>query len=278
MSAEEPPLPISSSTEPAWTFAARACYRDVLQILQQAGIPCAVGGAFAFHHHTGIWRATKDLDLVVVPDTLAPALESLAAAGFETCVKDPVWLAKAIRGDYFVDLITGVGNASLAVDPSWIERAIPDETLGVPCRILGVEELLVSKCFVARRERFDGADVVHLIRACGERLDWARALQLLDANWELLLWSLVLFAYVYPGLTEVVPARIWADLTSRFLDRVTHSHPELPSRGTLVDPLMFAIDVNEWGERDLYREYCEMHRCMVTPTGVLPSHGGEPEK
>lgn len=278
MSTEELPLPITSSTEPEWTFAARSCYRDVLQAMQDAGIPCAVGGAFAFHRHTGIWRATKDLDLILVPESVTSALETLAAAGFETWVKDPVWLAKAIRDDYFVDLITGVGNASLAVDPSWIERAIPDETLGVPCRVLGVEELLASKLFVARRERFDGADVVHLIRACGDRLDWGRVLQLLDAHWELLLWSLVLFAYVYPGRTDLVPERIWADLTTRFLDRVTHPHPEFPSRGTLVDPLMFAIDVNEWGERDLYREYCEMYRGLIPPAGGQPPSGGEPDK
>lgn len=265
MSTEELPLPITSSTEPAWTFEAQACYRDVLRAMQEAGIPCAVGGAFSFHHHTGIWRTTKDLDLILVPDTLAPALEKLADAGFQTGVKDPVWLAKAIRGDYFVDLITGVGNASLAVDPSWIERAIPDETLGIPCRILGVEELLASKSFVARRERFDGADVVHLIRACGKQIDWGRLLQLLDTHWELLLWSLVLFAYVYPGRTDVVPERIWADLSARFLDRVTHPRPESPSRGTLVDPLMFAIDVNEWGERDLYREFCELYRGFIPP-------------
>jgi hypothetical protein len=26
---------------------------------------------------------------------------------------------------------------------------------------------------------------------------------------------------------------------------------------------MFAIDVNEWGERDLYREYRESHPCLL---------------
>lgn len=275
MSTEGVSLPISSSTEPAWTVEARSCYRDVLRALEQGGIPCAVGGAFAFHRHTGIWRTTKDLDLILVPNCLSAALDQLSAAGFETWVQDPVWLAKATRGDYFVDLITGVGNASLVADPSWIELAIPDEILGVPCRILGAEELLASKSFVARRERFDGADIVHLIRACGDRLDWKRILQLLGDHWELLLWSLVLFAYVYPGRTSLVPERLWADLTSRFLDRVTHPHPEFPSRGTLVDPLMFAIDVNEWGERDLYRENCDQHPWLPTANAGLPPAGGE---
>ncbi len=274
MPTEDPPLPVTSSTEPAWAFEARTCYRDVVEALQQAGIPCAVGGAFAFHHHTGIWRATKDLDLILTAADVPPALAALATAGFETFVKDPVWLAKAVRGDYFVDLITGVGNASLQVDAGWIERAVPHQILGVPCPILAAEELLASKLFVARRERFDGADVVHLIRACSDRLDWNRILQLLDTHWELLLWALTLYAYVYPGRTDLVPQNLWAGLTSRFLERVSHPHPETPSRGTLVDPLMFAIDVKEWGERDLYREYCDTHPCLLDPTPP----GGEVEE
>lgn len=271
MPADDPPLPVTSSMEPAWAFEARTCYRDVVEAMQRAAIPCAVGGAFAFQRHTGIWRTTKDLDLILPAAAVPAALAQLAAAGFETYIKDPVWLAKAIRGDHFVDLITGVGNAALQVDAGWIERAAPHEILGVPCRVLAPEELLASKLFVARRERFDGADVVHLIRACGHRLDWNRILQLLDTHWELLLWALTLFAYVYPGRTGLVPHDLWAGLTSRFLDRVSHPHPETPSRGTLVDPLMFAIDVNEWGERDLYREFCENHPCLLNS---LPS--GEP--
>jgi hypothetical protein len=273
MSTEGPPLPVTTSAEPKWAFEARTCYRDVAQAMHLARIPCAVGGAFAFHRHTGIWRTTKDLDLVLPAAAVPPALAQLAAAGFETRVTDPVWLAKALRGDSFVDLITGVGNAALQVDDTWIERAVPHEILGVPCRVLAAEELLASKLFVARRERFDGADVVHLIRACGDRLDWDRIQQLLGEHWELLLGSLVLFAYVYPGRTGLVPRHLWNGLTSRFLDRVTHPHPETPSRGTLVDPLMFAIDVNEWGERDLYREYCEKHPSPLDPTPPPP--GGD---
>src|ERR1700735_5329796 len=170
-------LPVTSSTEPLWALEARECYRDVVQALEQARVPCAVGGAFAMHRHTGIWRATKDLDLLLVADDVPRALRQLNHAGFETHIEDPVWLAKATRGDYFVDLITGVGNASLIVDKSWIERASSDEILGVPCKILALEEMIASKAFVSRRERFDGSDVVHLIRACGPQIDWNRLLE-----------------------------------------------------------------------------------------------------
>lgn len=263
MAQEDAPLPVTSSAEPAWSAEAQDCYRSVLEKLAREHIACAVGGAFALHEHTGIWRTTKDLDLLMEAKIVPPTLALLGEAGFETWVKDPIWLAKAMRGEYFVDFITGVGNATLPVEASWIERAIPGEILGVPCRILAVEEMIASKVFVTRRERFDGSDVAHLIRARGERVDWERVLQLMDRHWMMLYWSLVLFAYVYPGETDKVPERLWQQLSQRFADEVRQPRREEPFRGMLVDPKMFAIDVNEWGLHDLYRDYCERHPCPI---------------
>lgn len=263
MAQEHVPPPVTSSVEPDWAAEARECYRDVLQSLQQARIPCAVGGAFAIHRHTGIWRTTKDLDLLLVASEVPRALKQLQKEGFETYIEDPIWLAKARRGKYFVDLITGMGNANLAVEESWIERAVTDDVLGIPCKVLAAEELIASKVFVAFRERFDGSDLVHLIRASGEHLDWNRLLQILDPHWELLFWALVLFAYIYPARTDSIPELIWNELMQRFREQVRHPRKDAPFRGSLIDPKMFAIDVNEWGERDLYRESCERHPCLL---------------
>ena len=263
MGSEEPQLPVTSSVEPDWPPEARECYQDALKALLAPGISFVVGGAFAVHTHPGIWRTTKDLDLLLTAADLPEALDRLKAKRFDTYVKDPVWLAKARRGEYFVDLIIGVGNGSLSVDPAWIDRAIPEPVLGLPCRVLGVEELLVSKICVAYRERFDGADVVHLIRGCGKSLDWARLLQLTGSHWELLFWSLALFAYVYPAHTDDVPRNVWEDLIAWFSHQVRYPNKDAPFRGSLIDPRMFAIDVNEWGERDLYKEYCEHHPCSI---------------
>lgn len=263
MAEDERTLPVTSSTEPDWAPGAQECYRDVLEVLHEAGIPYAVGGAFAMHEHTGVWRLTKDLDVMLVGDLVPRAFAALNAAGFETHIADPIWLAKATRGGHFVDLITGLGNAGLAVDESWIERALPTEVLGVPCKVLQAEEMIASKIFVSRRERFDGAEVTHLIRLCGERLDWHRILQLLDQHWQLLLWALVFFAYIYPARTDLVPEFVWGGLLQRFGETVRHPKPDEPFRGSLIDPLMFAIDVDEWGEHNLYREFCEQRPCLL---------------
>ena len=242
---------------------AEECYKDALRAMLDARIPFVVGGAFAVHRHTGVWRSTKDLDLFLVASKIPEAFAQLERAGFTTSIEDPVWLAKARRGRYFVDLITGVGNASLVVDETWISRGLPEVVLGIPCMVLPPEEVLVTKTFVAFRERFDGADVVHLIKACGARMDWNRVLLLMGEHWQLLYWSLVLFAYVYPARTDAVPDSVWLVLTERFAERVRRPDEDAPFRGSLVDPRMFAIDVEEWGERNLYEEFCASHPCLL---------------
>lgn len=259
----DPRLPVTSSEEPAWTLEAEQCYQDALRTLLEAKVPFVVGGAFAVHKHTGVWRKTKDLDCFLVAGDIPEAFRVFRNAGFETEIEDPVWLAKARRGPHFVDLITGVGNASLVVDKAWIDRGQDEVVLGIPCRVLGPEECLASKTFVAFRERFDGADVVHLLKACGPHMDWELVLALMGDHWELVYWSLVLFAYVYPARTALVPENVWELLMRRFAERVRRPDVTAPFRGSLVDPRMFAIDVEEWGERNLYEEYCANHPCLL---------------
>jgi len=259
----DPRLPVTSSEEPDWNLEAEGCYKDALRALLDTGIPFVVGGAFAVHRHTGVWRPTKDLDLFLTADRIPEAFARLQLAGFATNIEDPVWLAKARRGRYFVDLITGVGNASLVVTGDWISRGLPEVVLSIPCPVLAPEECVASKTFVAFRERFDGADVVHLVKACGKQMDWDRVLYLMDGHWELLYWELVLYAYVYPARTDMVPDSVWVELTRRFTERVRHPEKNAPFRGSLVDPRMFAIDVEEWGERNLYEEYCATHPCLL---------------
>jgi hypothetical protein len=186
-------------------------------------------------------------------------------------VQDPIWLAKARRGDHFVDLITGVGNATLIVEQSWIDRSAEDFVLGIRCKVLSVEEMIASKLFVTRRERFDGADIAHLLRASAASLNWNRLRELTEPHWQMLYWSLVLFAYIYPERTGTVPALVWRDLTERFNRSVAMQGSREAFRGTLIDPKMFAIDVNEWGERDLYRELCQNYPHPLQETNTTRS-------
>jgi Nucleotidyl transferase of unknown function (DUF2204) len=228
-----------------------AMFVEVLSLFLARRIPFAVSGAFALHEHTGIWRDTKDLDFFLTREEITNALATLSAAGFETEVCDPVWLCKARRGNYFVDLITGMSNATIVVRDDWIDRASITEILGIPAKVLAAEELIASKLFVTRRERFDGADIVHVIHGTSGKLDWTRILRLIGEHWMVLLWVLVLYQYVYPAHSEFVPRALWTDLLSRLSSDLDHPNPRAVFHGSLIDDKMFAIDVNEWGMADL---------------------------
>ena len=252
--ATEKELPVSSSVAPDFPPEQRALFCEVLQHLNRANVPYVVSGAFALQKHTGIWRDTKDLDLFLCAAAVPEALRLLQEEGFETEIRDPVWLAKAHRDGYYVDLITGMSNAIIVVDQSWIDRGSDAVVLGVPTRVLAAEELIASKLFVNFRERFDGADIVHILHGTRGRLDWARLRQLVGDHWELLLWELVLFRYVYPARQYFVPREVWDDLLGR-LRRELDSDSAFPAfRGSLIDEKMFAIDVQEWGMENLLQE------------------------
>lgn len=257
-------LPVTSSVPPQLPGDQESLFRDVLTVLEERGLLFAVSGAFALQRHTGICRFTKDLDIFLSPEDAPTALSHLQEEGYECEVCDPVWLAKAHRDGFFVDLITGMSNGALTVDRSWIERSHPATIVGVETRVLAPEELIASKLFVTRRERFDGADIVHVIFALRGNLDWDRILNLAGENWEMLLWVLVLFRYVYPGQSDYVPSPLWEDLLSRFTSAIRSPDPNARFRGSLIDDKMFAIDVEEWGLDDILKENQERCRKIRT--------------
>lgn len=248
-------MPVTSSVPPELPPEQESLFREVLGLMEEKRVPFAVSGAFALRQHTGIFRFTKDLDLFLTAQNAPGAMTHLKQRGFHTEICDPVWLMKAHRDEFFVDLITGMSNAAIVVEDSWIQNARPAVVYGVETRVLAPEELIASKLFVTRRERFDGADIAHVIYGTEGKLDWNRILSIVGQHWEMLLWTLVLFRYVYPAQTHYVPAELWRDLLTRFQRVIVQSDPDLKFRGSLVDENMFAIDVREWGLPNLLEDY-----------------------
>jgi hypothetical protein len=263
---------LTSATPQKLPKKQEALFRDVLKILNEKKIPFAVSGAIALQKHTGICRSTKDLDIFLSAEDGESALACLSKNGLRCEVVDPVWLAKAYRDKYFVDLITGMSNAVITVDESWIKHSHPGNVLGVPVRLLAPEELLVSKLFVTRRERFDGADIAHIVYATKGKLDWERILRHVGEHWEILLWSLLLFRYVYPGNSSFVPASLWQDLIGRLTRATSNPDPRQEFRGSLIDDCMFAIDVEEWGLDNMLARYrAERTPVLSMPVDPVPS-------
>jgi hypothetical protein len=243
-------------------------YREVLESLEEQRIPYAVSGAFALQQHTGICRYTKDLDVFLRAQDVPAALARLCEQGFKCEVCDTVWLAKAYRDEFFVDLITGMSNAVITVDSSWIELAHKATIVGVNTRVLAPEELIASKLFVTRRERFDGADIAHVIYGTKGNLDWARLLRTTGEHWEVLFWALTLFHYVYPAHADYVPRQLWDELLRRFSDSLARPDPTAKFRGSLIDENMFSIDLNEWGLDNLLAQYRERAPQITSPTNA----------
>ncbi len=233
----------------------KEAFRGVLIALNNAGIRYVVGGAFAMHQYTGIWRYTKDLDIFLLPRDVERALDLLARLGYNTRMEDYHWLAKAFRRGYMIDLIFGEGNWLHQVDEVWFQRSQPREVLGVPTRVVPIEEMIWSKAYIADRTRFDGADVMHLIQFSEGKLDWKHLLDRFDKDWELLLCYLNLFRFVYPSHKGYVPDWLMKELADRLRKDLKKPAPkEKICRGTLLDRLSFIHDVEEKGYVDAREE------------------------
>ena len=123
-------------------------YVRTMDLLDGARIPFLVGGAFALHHHTGVRRNTKDLDFFVTRRHVPGALKALSEGGFEVEMTDPKWLAKAVRGRHFVDLIFSSGNNVCPVDGAWFRHSRPGRILDRPVRLCPPEEMIWQKAFI----------------------------------------------------------------------------------------------------------------------------------
>ncbi|GAB1545257.1 hypothetical protein NUACC21_79330 [Scytonema sp. NUACC21] len=229
----------------------RAFYCQALQLLNESKVPFLVAGAFAFERHTGIARPTKDLDIFVRPQDKERTMEVLSAASCETEVHSQHWLAKAFCGENFVDIIFNSANGITEVDNGWFQRAVNVEVLGIPVQICSPEDLLWSKSFVMARDRYDGADVAHLLLTCGERLDWSYLLHCFGSDWRVLFSHLILFGFIYPTERSLIPNWVMQELSKRLQDEINNPPPkEKLCQGTLLSPLQYLIDVEQWGYKD----------------------------
>jgi hypothetical protein len=228
-----------------------AFYRHVLDTLTAQGVPTLVGGAYAFAWYTGIQRDTKDFDLFIRRADIERALAALDDAGYVTHLIYPHWLAKVRAGDSFVDLIFYSGNGAAPVDDGWFRDAIDGVALGVPVKLQPAEEMIWSKAFVMERERYDGADVAHLVRSLGDKLDWERLLRRFGPHWRVLLAHLVLFGLIYPGERSRVPATVLDDLLERMRREAALPVPRVKvCGGTLLSREQYLHDIEQLGYRD----------------------------
>ena len=81
---------------------------------------------------------------------------------------------------------------------------------------------------------------------------------------------MILFHYVYPS-QDVIPRSLWNDLLDRLRNEIANPNPGAAFRGSLIDPNMFAIDVNEWGMEDMLEDYRERRTPKISADNLDPA-------
>jgi hypothetical protein len=137
--------------------------------LRGAGIPFLLGGSLASWARGGP-ETRHDLDLVIKPEDVEPALEALKAVGMRPEDPPEEWLVKAWDGDTLVDLI--FSPKGMPVDDAVIERGEVMSVLGMEMRVMALEDVLVTKLMALSEHSLRYESLLPIARALREQVDW----------------------------------------------------------------------------------------------------------
>lgn len=226
-------------------------YKRTLRILNNSKIPFMLGGAYALSQYMDFERHTRDLDVFVYRQDAQKILDVLAASGFKTDMIFPHWLGKAYSGEDYVDVIFSSGNGIAEVDEQAFAHAKPAQLLGIPVMTMPAEDIIWSKAFIMERERYDGADIAHLLRACGHQLDWNRLLARFDGHWRVLFSHLILFGFIYPSHKDQIPNWVMEKMIALTTSELAAKpDPDKVCQGTILSRGQYLVDVEKWNYAD----------------------------
>jgi hypothetical protein len=253
-----------------------ACYRAVIDLLEANRVPFLLGGAYALHDYTGIPRDTKDFDLMVRPKHVHQVLRICRKAGYQARVEFSHWLAKIIHRSAVIDVIFRAGNGLGSIDDNWFNGATKTEVFGRKVRVAPPEEIIWQKAYIMERERYDGADVAHLIAGFAERIKWNHLLDRFGPDWRVLLSHLILFGFVFPGKRDLIPKDVMNDLLSRLMAEL--NQPPVNDKtcnGTLLSRIQYHSDIAVDGLIDARTD----RRCKINSKELKAwTAAGKPEE
>lgn len=191
-------------------------YESVIKEARARGLQFALGGAFGLATYTGRWRNTKDLDIYVLPHSREAMIQVLTKAGFQDyydqLAYDRSWIYRGIHEGAIVDVIWAMANHRAEVYESWLLRGPELDIHGETVRVVSAEEMLWHKLYVLQRERCDWPDVLNLLYATGDTLDWEYLLGRLGKDTPLLAGVLCVFQWLAPGMARRLPPWLWTRL------------------------------------------------------------------
>jgi hypothetical protein len=202
--------------EPAWAQTIPdeqwAVYRDAIRVTRKTGARFLLGGAFGLARYTGRTRNTKDLDFFVLPSDKDKIVDALTKIGFDDYFPklgyDRGWIYRAVRDDVIVDTIWQTPNRRTEVDADWFKRSRRAVLRGEELEFIPAEELLAIKLYVMQRDRCDWPDLLNLLYATGDNLDWNHVLHRLGPEEQLLGGLLQVFNWLAPAKALQLPETI----------------------------------------------------------------------
>jgi hypothetical protein len=229
-----------------------AFYAECLEQLGSTAVPFLVAGTHAVNLHTGLDRVPKDLDVFCKADDCRRILDHFQRGGYRTEITDERWLAKIRRGPYYTDVIFNSMSGIAPVTNRWFDDHRTARLYGAEVRVVPPTELIWSKLSVQDRERYDGADVAHVILRRSDQIDWQRLLAYAGEFWEVLLGHVVNFRFVYPSERGRIPRWLVDELLGR-LRQQEESPPTCPKvcRGGHFSRADYLVDVTRWGFADV---------------------------
>ena len=243
--------PLASAPASVLDQESRDFYRHALGLLDDQKLPYLVGGAYAFARYTGIERHTKDFDIFIRRSDFPRAEKILAGAGYATELNFPHWLGKAYKGENFIDLIFSAGNGVAQVDDLWFKYAVPGRVLDMDVKLIPAEEMIWSKGLIMERERYDGADVAHVMYAVGDKLDWRRLIDRYGKYWRALYTHIILFGFIYPSERAKIPAAVMDEMAGKLMAEVQAGNSkEKICYGTVISRQQYLVDIHERGYKD----------------------------
>jgi hypothetical protein len=177
--------------------------------LTAANIPFVLHGAMGLAAYTGRWRNTKDVDVIVHERDRARAITALRGAGFEDYFDreayDRSWIFRGFKAGGIFDIIWALPNHRVVIDDAWFERARPLQLRDRMLKAAPPEEIMRVKLYVLQRGRCDWPDVLNILSATVEQIDWHWMVQRMGPDLSLLHGLLAVFNWLSPERARSLP-------------------------------------------------------------------------
>ena len=148
----------------------REALKRVAVALKEAEIPFALAGGYAAWALGGP-EPDHDADFLVPEELAGQAADELARRGLEVERPPEDWLFKVWSDGEMVDVLHRGSGASVS---QMLEAAEQREVLSVVMPVLSATDVLVSKLLALDEHYCDLANVLPVVRALREQVDWGQ--------------------------------------------------------------------------------------------------------